>query len=103
MTQGADIASRTVKRIGLKYCGGCNPTYDRVEYVHQIRKAAGNRIEWVSLDAGDFSTLVVVCGCDKQCVEMAEYEGTGCRLIRIKDDRRPPSEILSYLLEGAHD
>ena len=88
-----------MKRIGLKYCGGCNPSYERVEFVAAIREAAGNRIEWVSPDAGGFSLLLVVSGCDKQCVDMAEYERTGCRLVRIKDDRRPPSEILSLLLE----
>ena len=27
----------TLKRIGLKYCGGCDPSYDRVEYVRAIQ------------------------------------------------------------------
>jgi len=88
-----------VKRIGLKYCGGCNPSYDRVEYVREIQEAAGNRVEWVPTDEGGFSTVLLVCGCDKQCVEMAEYEETGCRLIRIKDSERDPTEILASLLE----
>lgn len=89
-----------MKRIGLKYCGGCNPSYDRVEYVQAIQKAAGDRIEWVSLDEGGFAALLLVSGCDKQCVEMAEYEESGCRIIRIKDPCITPSEILSHLLEG---
>jgi len=89
-----------VKRIGLKYCGGCNPSYDRVEYVRAIQEAASDRIEWVSLEEGRFGTLLLVSGCDKQCVEMAEYEASGCRIIRIKDSRRTPSEILSHLMEG---
>jgi hypothetical protein len=96
----ADVASHRVKRIGLKYCGGCNPSYDRVEYVQAIQKAAGDRIEWVSLDEGGFAALLLVSGCDKQCVEMAEYEESGCRIIRIKDPCITPSEILSHLLEG---
>jgi len=91
---------RPVKRIGLKYCGGCNPSYDRVEYVRAIQEAASDRIEWVSLEEGRFGTLLLVSGCDKQCVEMAEYEASGCRIIRIKDSRRTPSEILSHLMEG---
>jgi hypothetical protein len=92
-----------VKRVGLKYCGGCNPSYERVEYVEALREAAGGRIEWVSADEGGFSSLLVVCGCDKQCVEMAEYERPGCRLIRVKDGQRAATEILSLLLEGEHD
>jgi hypothetical protein len=89
-----------LKRIGLKYCGGCNPSYDRVEYVRAIQEAAGDRIAWVPLDEGGFSTLLLVSGCDKQCVEMAEYEESGCRIVRIKDGCRTPSQILSHLLEG---
>jgi hypothetical protein len=98
-----ELGGSTVKRIGLKYCGGCNPSYDRVEYVREIQKAAGSRIEWVSLDEGGFATVLLVSGCDKQCVEMAEYEESGCRIIRIKDTCITPSEILSLLLEGDHD
>lgn len=90
-------------RIGLKYCGGCNPSYERVEYVRAIEQAAGGRIEWVSPDAGGFASLLVVSGCDKECAEMAEYEVAGCRVIRVKDDHRAPTEILSLLLEDEHD
>jgi hypothetical protein len=74
-----------------------------VEYVREIQKAAGSRIEWVSLDEGGFATVLLVSGCDKQCVEMAEYEESGCRVVRIKDTCITPSEILSLLLEGDHD
>ena len=80
--------------------GGCNPSYDRVEYVREIQEAAGDRIAWVSLDEGGFTTILLVSGCDKQCVEMAEYEESGCRIIRIKDTCVTPSQILSHLLEG---
>jgi hypothetical protein len=89
----------SVMRVGLKYCGGCNPSYDRVEYVREIQEAAGSRIAWLPADEGGFTTVLLVCGCDKQCVEMAEYEETGCRLIRIKDNKRDPTEILASLLE----
>ena len=88
-----------MKRIGLKYCGGCNPSYDRVEYVGEIQGVAGNRIEWVPADEGGFSTLLLVCGCDKQCVEMAEYEETGHRVITVKDKQKTPTEILSLILQ----
>jgi hypothetical protein len=92
-----------VKRVGLKYCGGCNPSYDRVEYVQAIQEAAGSRIEWVSLDTGGFTTILLVSGCDKQCVEMAEYERAGCRMIRVKDTQQDPTTILSSLLAGGEE
>jgi hypothetical protein len=97
--RAGEIENTTLKRVGLKYCGGCNPSFDRVEYVREIQRAAGGRIEWVTLDAGNFSSLLAVCGCDKQCVELADQGGSGVRVIRIKDDHTPPTEILSLLLE----
>jgi hypothetical protein len=86
-------------RVGLKYCGGCNPSFERVEYVREIQKTAGRRIEWVPLDAGGFTAILLVCGCDKQCVEMAEYEETRHRVITIKDKQKTPTEILSMILQ----
>ena len=90
---------KPVKRVGLKYCGGCNPSYERVEYVRRIQQAAGDRIEWVSIEEGGFDTLLVVNGCDKQCALMAEYDEAGWRVISIKEDRKEPEDILSMLLE----
>ena len=95
-----DETGSTLKRIGLKYCGGCDPSYDRVEYVRAIQEAAGDRIEWIPLDEGGFTTVMLVCGCDTQCVEMAEYVVRGCRIVRVKDGSGTPSQILSHLLEG---
>ena len=86
-------------RVGLKYCGGCNPSFERVEYVREIQETAGRRVEWVPLDAGRFTAILLVCGCDKQCVEMAEYEETGHRVITIKDKQKTPTEILSLILQ----
>ncbi len=90
---------KPVKRIGLKYCGGCNPSYERVEYVQRIQAAAGNRMEWVSIEEGDFDTLLIVNGCDKQCVLSEEYDKAGWRVLSLKDDGKGPEEILSMLLE----
>ncbi len=92
-----------MKRIGLKYCGGCNPSYDRVEYVREIQEAAGGAVEWVSLGAEGFSTILLIGGCDKQCVDMAEYETIGYRVVRIKDTQQAPTTILSSLLAGGEE
>ncbi len=41
------------KRVALKYCGGCDPGFDRVEYIQRVRAAAGEAIMWVTLDDED--------------------------------------------------
>jgi hypothetical protein len=54
-------------RVALKFCGGCDPAYDRVEYWEQIRLAAGDRIDWVRLDSGSYDAVLLICGCEKTC------------------------------------
>ncbi len=39
-------------RIALKYCGGCDPEFDRVELFAKVRSAAADAIEWVALEPG---------------------------------------------------
>jgi len=82
----------------LKYCGGCDPAYDRVAYVRRVQEAAGDRIEWVSPEAGGFKTLMIVTGCEKECVEQGEFQDAGWRIVSIRDDRGPPEEVISLLL-----
>ncbi|MEW6441282.1 MAG: hypothetical protein AB1640_10155 [bacterium] len=87
-----------MKRVGLKFCGGCNPSYDRVGYVRRVQEWTAGRIEWVPFDAGGFDTVVIVTGCDKACVEGIEWEEQGVRVIRIRNCSQPPREVVSLLL-----
>ena len=57
------------KRIALKYCGGCNPTFDRAEYVKKIQSAAGDRIEWATLDDAAWDGILLIHGCNTACLE----------------------------------
>lgn len=89
-----------MKRVGLKYCGGCDPAYDRVEYVRAIQEAGGDRIQWVPFEAEDYSILVIVSGCDRECIqeEMSSQAGRQT-VISIRDNSRSPEEILALILE----
>jgi len=47
-----------------------------VEYFKEIQNAAGDSIEWVSLDDRDLGTVLVISGCDTACpVENMVFEG----------------------------
>ncbi len=86
------------KRIVLKYCGGCDPGFDRVEYFKEIQNAAGDLIEWVSLDDLDFGAVLVISGCDAAC-PAENMALTACRrIVAIRDDKRNPAEIVQSLL-----
>lgn len=54
-------------KIGIKYCGGCNPRYDRTNIAQRLREDfPGDEI--VTATPGlDMDYVVVVCGCKSAC------------------------------------
>jgi hypothetical protein len=89
-----------IKRVALKYCGGCNPGFDRVAYVERIKSAAGLNIEWVTLDEGDVDAVLLVSGCDTACprrsIDFSKYKKT----VTIRDDKVSPDYLVKILLES---
>jgi len=83
-------------KVALKFCGGCDPAYDRVEYWEKIRDAAGELISWQSLEQGGHQALLVICGCDTACVleDLAPQEP----MIVINNGQRPPAEVAAEIL-----
>lgn len=61
-------------RIGVRYCGGCTPHYDRVAAVEYIRRNLPHGVELVGRDA-DPDILLVIAGCPTACVDRSDLEG----------------------------
>lgn len=57
------------KRIGIKYCGGCNPHYERVEMIKRIKSLIGDRFLFLRHDQQNLNGLVLVNGCPRTCAE----------------------------------
>jgi len=95
---------RDVKRVGLGYCGGCNPVYDRERYVAAVRKAAGARVEWVAPDAEGVRVLLIIHGCERACgLEALAGPASGLRVVSVRDGRPPPEETVALLLRDDED
>ncbi len=60
-------------RIGLKYCGGCRPAYDRVELTKEIKRRLGGRIEFVSPYTEGVSLVLAVQGCPVACADLSPF------------------------------
>ena len=86
-------------RVGIKYCGGCDPAYDRLDYVNRIQEAAGSRIEWVRYDEQGLDALLLVCGCDAECIELTSFTINELPIISIRTDQETPEKIVSNLLK----
>lgn len=60
--------------IGICYCGGCNPRFDRVAQVEHFKRALP-QLQFVPVSqAGSYAAVVVVCGCLTRCVNLLELE-----------------------------
>lgn len=57
------------KRIGVRYCGGCNPRYDRVALVKKLASLLP-QTELVPAQPGEgYAGAVLVCGCPNRCAK----------------------------------
>jgi hypothetical protein len=61
-------------RIGLKYCGGCKPDYDRVALVQTIEERLRGAAVFVRSDNSDL--VLVVHGCPTACADLSAYGGS---------------------------
>lgn len=84
-------------KVALKFCGGCNPDYDRARFWEQIREAAGAAVTWVRLEDGDHQAVLLICGCPTACP--ADDLPAGGRLVLVKDAQSTPADVLARLLE----
>lgn len=60
-------------KIGIVYCGGCNPRYDRVALVNSLKKDLVETELELALEAVCYDLLLLVCGCSAACVSGEEY------------------------------
>jgi len=60
---------KTKKKIGIKYCGGCNPSYERVEIVHRAQSQFNHPFHFVHHDEPDIEVLLLLSGCQRACAE----------------------------------
>lgn len=73
-TYCAVVAMSDGMRIAIKYCGGCNPRYDRPKVVDRLK----NDIPYAQIVlAGDAPVdyVLVLCGCRSACAQHAHLFG----------------------------
>lgn len=54
-------------KIGVKYCGGCNPCYERRNIIRWVKRDYP-MIETEAIKDGTFYDIcLIICGCKEQC------------------------------------
>ena len=89
--------SETVK-VGLKYCGGCNPEYDRVALVRHIEESLQGKIAFVTPEGEGVRLILAVEGCSIACADLSAFQGMEIRVVtNIKGAERFIQEIRAQL------
>jgi len=86
------------KTIAVKFCGGCNPTYDRTDYWERIQAAAGDALVWVGADTPQPDGILLLCGCHSVCpLKHYDPSGYGCFVV-VDSDRELPATIADRMV-----
>ena len=62
-------------RVGVKYCGGCNPGYDRVALVEQIKERLEGKVSFVPPESEGVDIILTVNGCRTACADLSGFRG----------------------------
>ena len=73
-------------KVGIKYCGGCNPYYDRVALFKTIEDRLKDHVQFVAPDDADSELILVLEGCQTACADLGLFDGKKIRLITQSND-----------------
>ncbi len=94
-TQPGSLAEHAVT--GVRYCGGCNPRYDRTALVGRLAERCPN-VRFVRAESGrEYDALLVVGGCCACCADISGLAGRRVVHLRRAEDLEEAAEILAAL------
>ena len=71
------------RKVGIRYCGGCNPGYDRKKVTEKLAAAFPEMVFENVKASGHYLAVLVVCGCASACARTEDLTVPEDRLIRI--------------------
>ena len=76
-----------MKKVGVKYCGGCREQYDRKAAFEELQAGIeGSEAEFVpARDGGDYDELLVICGCPSKCADISKYKAQEIVMVDSKE------------------
>ena len=71
---------------GVKFCGGCNPRYERMEALEKIKSLFSGKIDFdYAKENKTYDFVLVIGGCTNCCASYGQYE-TKKGVIKIWDE-----------------
>jgi hypothetical protein len=86
-------------RIGIKYCGGCNPEYDRVALVRHIKEKLKGSAASFSYDTREADLVVAVQGCETACADLSGLDPQKIRILTDPEQAQKLVQEISRLVD----
>jgi hypothetical protein len=83
-------------KVRVKYCGGCNPNYDRVALVGAIEARLSGKASFIATDSNGIAMVLAVVGCSTACADLTPFRGLEVRIITCPED----AELFIHDLEA---
>ena len=71
-------------KVGIRYCGGCNPRYDRGAMVKRITEKHPEWDAGAAREGEHYQLLIVVGGCSACCAAYEQFQAE--RVVRVWTD-----------------
>ena len=88
-----------MKTAYIKFCGGCNPRYDRGLLAGELKQRFADRISFHAHDANIPRDIgIVIQGCEKDCVQIGNLaKADDVIVIRYESDFRDAVKMIEKL------
>ena len=83
--------------VGVKYCGGCNPRYDRVAAARRLEEAFPALTFSSARPGACYDALLVLCGCTARCADLTGLEGKQVLVLCAPSDEERAARVLGGL------
>lgn len=83
--QGAP-GGKSLPRLAIKFCGGCNPAIERGQLARIIRRDLADGVRWVSAEE-EVDLLLIICGCLTACADRTDVKEKAAQSLAIAGPR----------------
>ena len=88
--------------IGVKFCGGCNPRYDRGKAFEAIKQQLDGTAELAIAEEGtEYDILLVIGGCTNCCASYGQYRAKNDTILMW--DENHIEDIIMKIKNGRYD
>jgi hypothetical protein len=98
------IDCKKMKAVVVKFCGGCDPAFDRSQLFNEIKSASAGLFQWVGPDHRCPDAMLLICGCGVSCPERdlsSDSRGSlkQVPVVVVLDEYREPAQVIKKIIE----